>query len=113
MEDKNQEWELVEPNVWKPEEGKEIQGVLIGTEPAGEHSSAKYYIENEDGRFFVWSSAVLADRLKHVAVGQKVRIVSEGKVKNKKNQDVNMFKVYVSRKKQEFPATDNDKTQEG
>lgn len=73
-------------------------GVLIGKEPKEENSglSARYYIENSNGRFFVWGSAVLDDRMQYVKIGQKIRITFEGKTKNKRNQDVNLFKVEVA-----------------
>jgi len=92
-------WKSIEPGVWKPEkEGDNIIGVLVNKEPRDENGglSARYYIENKEGTFFVWGSAVLDDRMQYVKVGSKIRITYEGKTKNKKNQDVNLFKVQVS-----------------
>ena len=94
------EWQTIEPGIWKPEkEGDQIVGVLVSKEPKDESNgvSAKYYLENQDGMFLVWGSAVLDDRMQYAKVGQKVRITFEGKTKNKRNQDVNLFKVEVSK----------------
>jgi len=94
-----EKWKTIEPGVWRPEgEGDCIMGVLIGKEPKEENSglSARYYLENSNGMFFVWGSAVLDDRMQYVKIGQKIRITFEGKTKNKRNQDVNLFKVEVA-----------------
>ena len=93
------EWKTIEPGVWKPEqEGDHIIGVLLNKAPKDEQSglSARYYIENPEGTFFVWGSAVIDDRMQYVKVGQKVRITFKGKTKNKRNQDVNLYTVEVS-----------------
>ena len=93
------EWKTIEPGVWKPEQvGDHIIGVLLNKAPKDEQSglSARYYIDNPEGTFFVWGSAVIDDRMQYVKVGQKVRITFEGKTKNKRNQDVNLFTVEVS-----------------
>jgi hypothetical protein len=93
------EWKTIEPGVWRPEkEGDEIVGVLVGKEPKNELSgiSAKYHIETDKGMFFVWGSTVLDDRMQYVKVNQKIRITYEGKTKNKRGQDVNLFRVDVS-----------------
>jgi hypothetical protein len=94
------EWQAIEPGVWRPEnEGDQISGVLVSKEPRAEASgiSARYYIENQDGMFLVWGSAVIDDRMQYVKIGQKVRITFEGRTKNKKNQQVNLFKVEVAK----------------
>jgi hypothetical protein len=72
--------------------------MLVNKEPKDENSgiSARYYIENEKGTFFAWGSTVLDDRMQYVKVGQKIRITFEGKTKNKRGQNVNLFKVEVS-----------------
>jgi len=96
---KMDKWKTIEPGVWKPEkEGDNIIGVLINKEPKDEQSglSARYYLENEEGTFFVWGCAVIDDRMQYAKIGQKVRITFEGKIKNKRNQDVNLYKVEVS-----------------
>lgn len=93
------EWKTIEPSVWKPEKERDnIIGILVNKELKDEQSglSAKYYIENEKGTFFAWGSTVLDDRMQYVKIGQKIRITYEGKTKNKRGQDVNLFKVEVS-----------------
>ena len=105
-------WKTIEPGVWKPEkEGDNIIGVLINKEPKDEQSglSARYYLENEEGTFFVWGCAVIDDRMQYAKIGQKVRITFEGKIKNKRNQDVNLYKVEVSETQAEKVEPENNK----
>lgn len=88
------EWKTIEPNVWKPEEEEaKIEGVLLHKEDAIGELSARYKLENSDGIYLVWGSAVLDDRMSCVSVGEKVRITYKGKSKNKRGQDVKIFKV--------------------
>ena len=92
-------WKSIEPGVWKPEvEGDEITGVLVNKEPKDEKKdlSARYYIENNEGMFLVWGTAVIDNRMLHVGIGQKVKITFKGKAKNKKGQDLNLFEVSVA-----------------
>ena len=109
------EWKTIKPTVWKPVDvGDNIIGMLVNKEPKDENSgiSAKYYIENEQGTFFAWGSTVLDHRMQYVKVGQKIRITFEGKTKNKRGQDVNLFRVEVSdngsRKREEQYIKGND-----
>lgn len=105
-------WKTIEPGVWKPEkEGDNIIGVLVNKAPKDEQSglSARYYIENEEGTFFVWGCAVIDDRMQYAKIGQKVRITFEGKTKNKRNQDVNLYKVEVSDTQAEKVEPENNK----
>ena len=106
------EWKPIEPGVWKPaKEGDNIIGILVNKEPKDEERamSAKYYLENEQGMFFAWGSTVLDDRMQYVKVGQKIRITFEGKTKNKRGQDVNLFKVDVSSAEPQFSDKDEMK----
>ena len=99
MNQKEEQWQAIEPETWKPkEEGDQIIGVLISTEPKDDHAglSARYYLQNELGTYLVWGSAVLDNRMKFVKTGDKVRITFDGKEKNKKKQDLNMYKVDVA-----------------
>ena len=92
-------WKPIEPKVWKPQtQGECIIGVLVNKEPKDENTglSAKYQLENEDGMFHIWGGAVLDDRMQYVNIGSKIRITYDGKTKNKRNQDVNLFKVEVA-----------------
>ncbi len=100
MEKKKDEWQTIEPGIWKPEtEGDQIAGVLVNREPRDEvnGTSSRYYIENQDGMFLIWGSAVIDDRMQYVKIGQKVRVTFEGHTKNKKNQQVNLFKIEVAK----------------
>ena len=103
-----EKWKTIEPGVWKPaKEGDQISGVLVHKEAKDEKSglSARYYLENGEGKFLIWGSAVLEDRMQYVLIGSKIRITYEGKTKNKKNQGVNLFKVEVAEKQ---PAPHGD-----
>ena len=105
-------WKTIEPGVWKPEkEGDNIIGVLVNKAPKDEQSglSARYYLENEEGTFFVWGCAVIDDRMQYAKIGQKVRVTFEGKTKNKRNQDVNLYKVEVSDTQAEKVEPENNK----
>jgi len=104
-------WKTIEPGVWKPEkEGENIIGVLVSKEPRDENSgfSARYYLETKEGMFLVWGTAVIDDRMQYVKVGEKIRITFEGKTKNKRNQDVNLFRVEVSENSPVKTADDKD-----
>ena len=94
-----EKWKNIEPGMWKPEkEGDNIIGILVNKEPKDEESglSARYYLENQEGMFFVWGCAVLDDRMQYVKAGEKVRITYEGKTTNKRNQKVNLYRVDVA-----------------
>ena len=109
-------WKTIEPGVWKPEkEGDNIIGVLVNKAPKDEQSglSARYYLENQEGTFFVWGCAVIDDRMQYAKIGQKVKITFEGKTKNKRNQDVNLYKVEVSDTQAEKAEPENSRVAEG
>jgi hypothetical protein len=94
------EWKTLEPRAWKPEKaGEQIVGVLVAKEPRDEiaNLSARYHLETPNGVAFLWGSAVLDDRMQYVHIEDKVRITYEGKRKNKRNQDLHLFKVEVAR----------------
>jgi hypothetical protein len=96
---KMEEWKSTEPEVWKPEDkGERIVGVLIEKKPnEASGISARYFLENEKGRFLVWGCAVIDDRMEYVNVGDKVRITYKGKTRNKRDQEVNLFDVEIAR----------------
>jgi hypothetical protein len=92
-------WKTIEPNVWRPKEkGDHIIGALVNKQPKDEITglSARYQIENREGMFLIWGSAVLDDRMQYAKIGDKIRITFDGKTKNKRNQDVNLFTVEVA-----------------
>ena len=98
-----EEWKSIEPAVWKHDKpGDQRIGTLVTKEPRDEDTglSAKYYLENEKGRFLVWGTAVIDDRMQYVNLGDKVRITYEGKTTNKRNQEVNLYRIEVARNRQ-------------
>jgi hypothetical protein len=87
-------WKEINPEVWKPEkEGDFVIGVLIHVEPKKDDYSTRYTLETDTGMRLVWGATVLDDRMKLVNIGDRIRITYKGKTKNKKNQDVNLYKV--------------------
>ena len=96
MENTKTKFVPVEPKLWKPEkEGDLIEGVLISKKTdIGANKSNAYYIENKEGTFFVWGSAVLDDRLSVVPVGVLIRIEYKGlKPSTTGGNDTKIFKV--------------------
>ena len=92
-------WKTIEPNVWRPKEkGDYIIGALVNKQPKDETTglSARYQIENQEGMFLIWGSAGMDDRMQYAKIGDKIRITFDGKTKNKRNQDVNLFTVEVA-----------------
>ena len=104
-------WKPIEPSVWKAKEaGDCIVGVLVNKSPKDENTglSARYQVENQDGMFLIWGSAVLDDRMQYAKIGDKVRITYDGKTKNKRNQDVNLYKVDVANVAQADPGIEDE-----
>ena len=90
-------WRTIEPNVWKFEnEGDQVIGKLVSKEPKTAEMSAKYHIDTGDDTVLVWGSAIIDDRMKFVNVGDRIRITFVERTKNKKNQDLNMFRIDVA-----------------
>lgn len=105
------QWKTIKPDVWKPEQqGDNIIGVVVNKEPKDEQTnmSARYYLENENGMFFVWGCAVLDDRMQYVKVGDKIRISYEGETTNKRNQKVNLYKVEVAEQSENAALEGNE-----
>lgn len=76
---------------WNFEQKKELHGKLVDKrENIGPNNSKLFTIENKDGKFSVWGSAVL-DKLDQLKVGTEVWIEYLGKEKGKKGT---MFKNY-------------------
>lgn len=90
-------WKEVESNVWKPEnEEDQIEGVLIQKQPRTEELSPRYTIENKEGQFLVWGSAIIADKVEPLEVGTEIRITFEGIKKLGGGKTLNQFKVEVA-----------------
>ena len=99
-----EEWKSIEPVVWKHDEpGDRITGILVRKEPRDDDSglSARYYLDNEKGRFLIWGTVVIDDRMQYVDLRDKVRITYEGKTTNKRNQEVNLYSIEVARDSKE------------
>ncbi|CAB1062162.1 hypothetical protein D1BOALGB6SA_6938 [Olavius sp. associated proteobacterium Delta 1] len=92
--EKINEWEYIEQEVWKPTvENSSIQGTLIGKASKDENFRSRYYIVNESGKYIVWGSAMLDNKMQFVEEGQVVRISYEGKSKSRQGQDIKNFTV--------------------
>lgn len=95
----NLEWKEIQPNIWKPEQEDSIQGVLVSKEESkGAFGSTAYAIENKEGQFIIWGTAVLDERMKYIEVGDQVKIEYKGTTKNQKGQLVKIYKVYKGTK---------------
>jgi hypothetical protein len=88
-------WTEVNPGIWKPEQqGDFIEGVYVNKEEGkGDFDSKLFFLDTKSGLQGVWGSAVLESRMNLVKVGEEVRIEFKGLEKNKKGQDVKIFKV--------------------
>ena len=98
-----QSWQAVEPSVFKPVNvGDHIIGRLVSKEPRDEvaNLSARYYLEHQGETHLVWGSAVLDDRMQFVNTGEVVRITYKDKIKNKRNQDMNLYTVEVAKSRE-------------
>ncbi len=98
-----QNWQAVEPSVFKPvNAGDHIIGRLVSKEPRDEvaNLSARYYLEHQGETHLVWGSAVLDDRMQFVKTGEVVRITYKDKIKNKRNQDMNLYTVEVAKSRE-------------
>ena len=110
-----EKWKTIEPGVWKPEkEGEDIIGVLVSKEPKDEKAgySARYYLDTKEGMFLIWGSAVIDDRMQYVKISDKIRITFDGKTKNKRNQDVNLFTIDVAENTEIKPDNSEDHVEE-
>lgn len=94
------EWVEVLPDIWSPEIDDFLQGVLVSKESdVGLHKSRLYIIEKENHkRVSVWGSAILDQRMDAIQLGEKVRIEFKGTEKNKKGQDIKIYKVMTTKK---------------
>jgi len=110
-----QSWQAVEPSVFKPvNAGDHIIGRLVSKEPKDEAAnlSARYYLEHQGETHLVWGSAVLDDRMQFVNTGEVVRITYKDKIKNKRNQDMNLYTVEVAKDRDEVADEKSDETSE-
>ena len=88
------EWIDVEPNYWKPEnEGDSVEGVLINKElTENTDEGNRYYIETKEGIKLVWGTTIINSKMPLFKVGDRIKIIYKGMTKNKKQQDLKLFK---------------------
>jgi len=94
-------WSIIEPNVWKPlKEGDSVMGILVRKDDATKDINARYYLEYNNKQHMIWGTVVLDDKMSLVNVGQLIRITFIKNVpnKDKKKNDIKIFKVEVSNK---------------
>ena len=90
-------WDEVCPQWWSPQNGgNKIEGVLVSNDGiAGKYGSKFYTISDKEGELInFFGSAVLDERLKHVTVGQMVKVEYCGTETTKKGETVKLFKVF-------------------
>lgn len=82
------EWEKIEQAPTHDFEAeKELIGVFTGVEEnVGSNNSNLYSLEKGNGeRISFWGSTLLDSRMKNTQIGQEIKIVYKGKVKNEKS----------------------------
>ena len=82
---------------WKPQQPEEfIEGKYLSKNAvSGNFGTGSYTFDTTDGIKHVSETAVLKQRMSSVAIGKYVRVVYKGVEKNKKGQDIKIFKVYT------------------
>lgn len=84
---------------WNPvKAGDEISGLYVDRkENVGPNSQMVYVIKKDDGTFIsVWGKTVLDSNMARVSVGDEIKIVYTGAVKNKAgNREFKTFDVFV------------------
>lgn len=100
----NKDWEKIgggeQVDAWTPAEGDELVGVYVEKRTdLGAKKSTMYIVEQEDGvKTGVWDTAVLKDRFSHVAIGDTVKIVYQGKTVSKTTgNQVKSFEFYAKK----------------
>jgi len=98
-------WEEITPNmgtskVWDYLTQKEIVGEYLGaTQNVGPNKSTLYRLRTDDGEVAIWDTSVLKSRFTNTAVGDRVKIVYEGKVTNDKTgREYHSFKFFIAKK---------------
>ena len=88
----------IEPKIWKPEkEGDCIEGILVerGQNPSYENTQIYCLSISPEIQITVYGTTILDDRMRYIKIGNKVKIVFQGIIKNKKNQDTKSFDVFL------------------
>ena len=108
------EFEQITPEIYKFENPEDsITGVLLEKlSNIGANESNMYALETKEGFQKIWGSTVLDNLMAYVKVGDIVRITFQGKEKNAKNQDVNVFTVEKGKKKETTPTEKGKKSAE-
>ena len=99
-------WEEVNPMdvpIWEPKEvGDEIIGIFEQMEEnVGPNKSRLYTLRKDDGSLIkVWGSTLLDKRFDFIQLGEKVKIVYQGKKKSQKGgREYHDFKLYHTKAK--------------
>lgn len=89
--------------IWEP---KEVGDEVIGTfekveENVGPNKSRLYTLKTDDGEMIkVWGSTLLDKRFDFISLGEKVKIVYQGKKKSQKGgREYHDFKLYHTKAK--------------
>lgn len=110
-----EQWEEVNPMstpIWEFQKaGDEVVGILEKVEEnVGPNKSRLYTLKKEDGSLVkVWGSTLLDKRFDFISLGEKVKIVYEGKKKSEKSKRAyNDFKVFHAHAKHPENKLDED-----
>ena len=90
------EFKPINPGVWKPlNDGDTMEGVLVSSELGKKFGGKVYHLETPKGeQVVIFSTTVLEDRMSYVKVGEYVKIIYKGTMKNAKGQETKMFEVF-------------------
>ena len=97
------EFNPINPGVWKPlNDGDTMEGVLVSSELGKKFGGKVYHLETPKGeQVVIFSTTVLEDRMSYVKVGEYVKIIYKGTMKNAKGQETKMFEVFKATVDQE------------
>lgn len=114
------EWEEIESSpVWNFKENPQLIGYFVGVETkVGPNESNLYSFRLEDGEMVaVWGNTLLDSRFRHLEIGEKVKVIYKGKVKNPKTgREYHNYDVFHSKarhqesklKSEDIPIVEGD-----
>lgn len=98
----DQEWQELSTTgssnnpIWDYKTQKELIGIYEGMlENVGPNKSKMYTFNTKKGQVSVWGTTLLDDKIPTIPIGNEVKIVYEGKMKNEKtSRNYHSFKIY-------------------
>lgn len=104
MADKNirkiEGYDEVEPKIFKfINPGDKIEGILTSIEDSSSYKTKVYKIQNQEGLFTVFGSAVLDNSINNTMLNKQILIMFDGIKKNSRigQNDIKLFRVFLKR----------------